>query len=525
MFKYSELQPEFKPVLMGIFFIRMKTGWVVSGCCVYCSIIGNDRKDPMTTPPKSLKTAFAPEPFRHLGHALIDRLADYLTVSQSRDYPTVLPAITPDQMLTRWDDNFQEEGDEAFGQIIDRVLRDSHNLQHPRYIGHQCCPPLPVSALCDLVGNLINNASAVYEMGPVNVAMERQMIAWMASLAGWSAAADGVFTHGGTIGNLTALLAARQAMTDYDIWTEGVRDDKKLAVLVSEQCHYSLKRAVAILGLGEEAVYLVPTDKDYHITAEGLAAQHAKALADGRTPFALVANGCSTATGSYDDLEMASTFCRQHRLWLHVDGAHGASALLSPRYRHRLKGIDKADSLVWDAHKMMMVSALATAVIFREGHHSYEAFSQKASYLFESHAQDEWYNYAHRTVECTKSMIGIKLYVPLKVYGVGLFREHIEYTHDLAAAFAAHLKATPDFELAVVPESNIVCFRYLPGDDRDLNALQLKLRRQVLESEKYYIVQTRLDEKQWLRVTLIHPLSTLEDLTGLLDQIRTLAKD
>ncbi|MCK5145643.1 aminotransferase class I/II-fold pyridoxal phosphate-dependent enzyme [bacterium] len=406
---------------------------------------------------------------------------------------------------------------------MSNVLSDSNNLQDPRYIGHQCCPPLPLAALSDLVGNLINNASAVYEMGPVNVAMERQLIRWMAGLAGWKDNADGVFTHGGTIGNLTALLAARQAMTDYDIWTEGVRHDKRLAVLVSEQCHYSIKRAVAMMGLGEDAVYLIPTDDTYHITQRGLSLQFAKAISDGRRPFTLVANGCSTATGSYDDLEMAAAFCSNNKLWLHVDGAHGASVLLSPEYRHRLRGIERADSFVWDAHKMMMVSALATAVIFREGVHSYEAFSQNASYLFEAHARDEWYNYAHRTVECTKAMIGLKLYVPLKVYGTDLFKNHIETTHKLAESFADLLRLSDDFQLAVEPESNIVCFRFIPKDVSDLNSLQAELRCRVLQSEKFYIVQTMLKEGLWLRVTLIHPLTTLDDLKDLLNHIRELA--
>lgn len=472
----------------------------------------------------TLSDAFSPDAFRSEGHRLIDLLADHLERSQARCDAPVLPAISPQAMLGRWVGDFTESGDAELGELIAKVLADSNNLQHPRYIGHQCCPPLPASALCDLVGHLINNASAVYEMGPVNVAMERQMIHWMAGLAGWDHRADGVFTHGGSMGNLTALLAARQAMADYDVWTEGAREDCKLAVLVSEQSHYSVRRAVAILGLGEEAVYLVPTDAAFHITPEGLSSQYDKALADGRRPFVLVANGCSTATGSYDDLEMAADFCQARGLWLHVDGAHGASALLSPRYRDRLKGLHRADSLVWDAHKMMMVSALATAVIFREGRHSYEAFSQKASYLFESHAQDEWYNYAHRTVECTKAMIGIRLYVPLKVYGVGLFRSHIETTHDLAVAFADLIDAASDFELAVRPESNIVCFRYLPGDGRDADALQLALRRRVLDSGKFYIVQTRLNDCQWLRVTLIHPLTTLDDLKALMDHIRALAR-
>ena len=146
---------------------------------------------------------------------------------------------------------------------------------------------------------------------------------------------------------------------------------------------------------------------------EGLDAAFDEAVRRGRRPVAVVANACSTATGSYDDLESVAAFAGRRGLWFHVDAAHGAAALLSPKYRHLLRGLDQADSFIWDAHKNMLMPALITAVVFREGGRSYEAFSAKASYLFERSAREEWYNFAHRTLECTKTMMGMRLFVSL----------------------------------------------------------------------------------------------------------------
>jgi len=468
----------------------------------------------------SLKDAFCPDNFRNDGHHLIDALADHLQASLKRPDKAVLPNLTAEDMLENWSGGFSQAGEQNFTTIIQKILDLSNNLQHPRYIGHQCCTPLPLAALNDLIGNYINNASAVYEMGPANIAMEKRLIEWMTRLIGWDENADGIFTNGGTIGNLTALLAARQVKADYDIWKKGIKPQEPLAILVSCQCHYSVKRAAGVMGLGEDAVYLVEVDENYHVTSSSLQDKFQKAEKDGRKVFAVVANACSTATGSYDDLNMIADFAAAHDLWFHVDSAHGASALISDKYRHLLTGLLRADSLVWDAHKMMMIPALATAVIFKNGSNSYATFSQKASYLFEGEATDEWYNYAHRTMECTKTMMGIKIYVPLMVLGTNIFRDFIDYTYDLARTFAEVIEQAPDFETAHRPESNIVCFRYLGSKNNDLDEVQKNIRRKVLMSGRFYIVQTSLQDSHWLRCTIINPNTTLNDLQYLLDFIR-----
>jgi L-2,4-diaminobutyrate decarboxylase len=187
----------------------------------------------------------------------------------------------------------------------------------------------------------------------------------MGQQLGWPETSGGVMTSGGSVGNLTALLAARQSRAGFDAWGAGGHGGPPLAVLCSAQVHYSISRALRIMGWGDGGAIAVPVDERYRLRAGELATAAARAAADGRRVIAVVASAGSTATGAYDPLGEIADFCDGSGLWLHVDGAHGASAALSPRLRHLVAGIERADSVVWDAHKMMMMPALVTGVLFR----------------------------------------------------------------------------------------------------------------------------------------------------------------
>ncbi len=472
--------------------------------------------------PETLRDAFDPERFRRDGHALVDQLADYLRSVTGREGP-VLPWAEPDSNLSRWAAPFPEQPGASLGELMTRVLAGSNHLHHPRYVGHQVTSPLPSSALVHLASALLNNGTAVYEMGPVSAPMERHALAWMARQAGFPAGSDGVLTSGGSAGNLTALLAARQAITGRDVWEEGLAGGRPLAILVPDETHYCVKRAAQILGLGKSGIFAIPVDDRFRLRPEALPETFATAERTGRQVFAVVASAGSTSTGAFDPLEPVAEFCRQRGLWFHVDGAHGASAVLSPKYAHLATGIGRADSLVWDAHKMMLLPALITAVLFRDGRRSYEAFSQRADYLLRHGSQGEWWNPAHRTLECTKRMMGLELWAALTLHGTRMFSDYVTRMFDLGRTFAAMLDDADDFELAVAPDCNIVCFRHVPDDFQDLDGHQERIRARILAEGSFYLVQTRLRGHVHLRVTLINPLTTEADLEALLAAIRRAA--
>jgi L-2,4-diaminobutyrate decarboxylase len=387
--------------------------------------------------------------------------------------------------------------------------------------------PLPATVLAQFCTTLLNNGAAIYEMGPVNMAMEKNVIQRFGSLIGYPTGFDGIFTHGGTAGNLTAMLAARQAGTDYNIWEEGVKSENRPGYMMSEQSHYSIGRNVKIMGLGEESIIKIPFDSKFRMRTDLLEEYKKKAEESGIKVIAVAANACSTATGSYDDLEAIGDFCEKHGLWFHVDGAHGMGVLFSEKYKNRVKGICRADSIVIDFHKMLLVPALNTLVMFKNGEKSYETFAQKASYLFQKSQNNVWHNSAIRTIECTKSALGIIAYTALKYYGRSYYQEYIDSRYDLATLFASIIKSDKNFRLAVEPESNIVCFRYNPEgtNANELNQVNAGIRDKIIKEGSFYIVQTELDGEIWLRLTIINPITSEKDLRSLLKRIYEIGEE
>ncbi|MCY1019319.1 pyridoxal phosphate-dependent decarboxylase family protein [Pyxidicoccus sp. MSG2] len=479
----------------------------------------------MTDFRERVAAAYDAETFRREGHRLVDTLAGYLAGAERGEGP-VLPWAAPAVNVDRFAAAFPEEPNGDFADLVARVLSGSNHLHHPRYVGHQVTAPVPLAALCDAVSSLLNNGMAVYEMGPVSTAMERNVLRWMAARLGLPESTDGVLTSGGSLGNLTALLAARQAKAGYDAWNQGAHAGPPLTVLVAKTAHYCVSRATRIMGWGEGGVTPVAVDEHFRLRPESLDAAFKTATLAGRKVIAVVASAGSTATGAFDPLEPVADFCEQRGLWFHVDGAHGASAVLSPTHRHLVRGIDRADSVVWDAHKGLLMPALVTAVLFRDGARSFEAFAQEASYLFHGDGERPWSDVGMRTMECTKEMMALKVYACLAVLGTRLFSDAVTESYDQARRFAKRLAAAGDFEVAVQPDCNILCFRHTPAHvpAEEWDALQARLRERLVTRGDFYLVQTKLPKGVYLRVTLINPLTTDADLDGLMEALRTAAR-
>lgn len=473
----------------------------------------------MTT--NKLNNTYDSEEFRKQGHELIDILADYLRDSTARADMPVLNYREPDDLVKEYAFDNPANHDLPLSGYLRKVIADMNHMHHPRFVGHQNSPPLTAGVITQMCTTLLNNGVAVYEMGPASMAAERNVIRYFSRLIGFGDDADGIFTHGGSAGNLTGLLAARQAMSEYNIWEEGVRHDRPVGIIVSDQSHYSISRNARVIGLGGDSVIRIPYDSRYAMKTDLLSETKKKAEERGIRVICVAANACSTATGTYDNLEEIAAFCRANKLWFHVDGAHGLGVLFSEKYKHLAKGLEHADSVVIDFHKMLLTPGLNTMVIFRDGRRSYETFAQKAGYLFEKHDVNEWYNGARRTLECTKSGLGIVAWAVINYYGGEALGRYVESRHDLAGRFGEAIRRTAGMKLAVTPESNIVCFRYAPActaTDR-LNDLNRLIRKALVQSGEFYLVQTELEGSIWLRTALMNAMTDDNDLNRLLDSV------
>jgi len=320
-----------------------------------------------------------------------------------------------------------------------------------------------------------------------------------------------VLTHGGSVANLTALLAARAHVAP-DAWRTGVPAD--LAVLAPRSVHYSITRAAAILGLGEDAVIELEVDELERVRPDALTGALARCTAAGRRPLALIATAPATSTGLHDDLRAIGAFCAEHRIWLHVDAAHGGSALLSERHRDLLAGIDQADSVVWDAHKMLRTSALCAAVLVKRGRDLPAAFQQHGDYIFDGR-DSIGIDLVDRALETTKATLGLKLFLSLAWLGERGLGEYVASRYELTRRFHDALSREPGITCPYVPESNILCFR-VDGHD------QLELRDRILADGRFHISSTTIAGERYLRLVVTAPETSEDTIDELLDYSRAI---
>ena len=477
---------------------------------------------------KQIKKEYSTEKYREIASEITDLMENYLSQVTHGRFARTIPFRNPEEMLAVWSTNIPDQGlglDEGI-RLLNKLLAETNKMHSPRNVGHQVSAPLPLASWAGHVGYLLNNSGAVYETSPAMTAIENQMIRWVAAVLGYDENSGGIFCNGGSLGNLTGILAARQAMMAGNVWHNGVNEaDKPAAVLVSAQSHYSIKRAVQIAGLGGKAAIPVPYDANFRLDMDALHKVYQDTEASGRKVIAVAASACTTATGSFDPIDEIADFCQEHDLWLHVDGAHGAAMALSENQKHLVAGLHRADSVVWDLHKMMLMPSLLTAVIFKRKEDNYQAFAQEASYLFDSNEEEPWYDMAKRTVECTKAMNALNAFICLNVYGKNFFAEYLDYVNTLTRDYARLIENEPEMELATEPQCNIICYRCVPDglNETETDQLNYRIRKALLEDGKFYVVQTQLNGKWYLRNTIINPLTTMAELKELLSDIQALA--
>jgi L-2,4-diaminobutyrate decarboxylase len=280
------------------------------------------------------------------------------------------------------------------------------------------------------------------------------------------------------------------------------------------------------MGLGTDAIIKVPTDVEGRMDVAQLQHLYQESLSKGEQIIAVVATAGCTPTGSIDPLLEIGAYCNAESLWLHVDGAHGASALLSEQHRHQLDGITLADSVVWDGHKLLYMPAAVSAVLFKSPVNSFAAFAQDASYLFQGNTHEaEEFNTSYRTLECTKRMMGLKLWAAFSLYGVEGMALLIDEAFAKARLFADKIQADQALELHMQPQTNIVCFRYRNHglDAENLNLLQASIRKNLVESGAFHLTQVNLHGNTWLRTTLMNPMTQASDLEALLFAVKQAA--
>jgi L-2,4-diaminobutyrate decarboxylase len=477
---------------------------------------------------ESLRAAFDPRLFKENSDAAAARLESYLADLSVRGLELKDPALlsrTARELMTTEHDSVAAYEEKRLAAIIDLYVRTGIQVHSPGYMGRQFSGTVPLAGVIDFVSSVVNQPSSFYEAGQLPNVAERIMADELNRFIGWDTGRFAmVTTSGGSLANLTALLAARNSAFP-GIWSDGESGGPaRPAIAMSEHVHYSLARAVGVLGIGEAQIVRLPANERQQIDAEGARAALAAAERRGLRVFCLVASAGTTTMGAFDPIDELADVAAERGIWLHVDGAHGASLLVSDRLRRKLRGIEKADSLTWDAHKMMFVPAPCTLLFYRNADKAVGAFRQRASYVFDEEPDMYGaYDSGDKNFECTKRPMIMPLWTLWAMYGRALFAEKIEYLCRLTQAVHRILMEEPDFETLHYPEANILCFRYCPpGVKKEhLHRLQLEIRKKVRHDGRFFISKVDVEGVAALRVVMMNHQTNPEYFKMLVAEIRS----
>ncbi|MFF0647639.1 lysine decarboxylase DesA [Streptomyces tendae] len=402
----------------------------------------------------------------------------------------------------------------ALDELEDVYLRDAVYFHHPRYLAHLNCPVVIPAVLGEAVLSAVNSSLDTWDQSAGGTLIERKLIDWTCARIGLGPAADGVFTSGGTQSNLQALLLAREEAKTEDFGS--------LRIFASEVSHFSVKKSAKLLGLGPDAVVSVPVDRDKRMQTVALARELERCTKDGLVPMAVVATGGTTDFGSIDPLPEIAGLCEQYGVWLHVDAAYGCGLLASLKYRDRITGIERADSVTVDYHKSFFQPVSSSAVLVRDAatlrHATYHAEYLNPRRM----VQERIPNQVDKSLQTTRRFDALKLWMTLRVMGADGIGELFDEVCDLAADGWKLLAADPRFDVVVQPSLSTLVFRYIPAevtDPAEIDRANLYARKALFASGDAVVAGTKVAGRHYLKFTLLNPETTTADIAAVLDLI------
>ncbi|MET7452474.1 lysine decarboxylase DesA [Streptomyces sp. NPDC005574] len=403
----------------------------------------------------------------------------------------------------------------ALDELEEVYLRDAVYFHHPRYLAHLNCPVVIPALLGEAVLSAVNSSLDTWDQSAGGTLIERKLIDWTTARIGLGPAADGVFTSGGTQSNLQALLLARE-----EAKTAGSL--APLRVFASEVSHFSVQKSAKLLGLGPDAVVSIPVDHDKRMQTVALARELERCEREGLIPMAVVATAGTTDFGSIDPLPEIAELCSRHGTWLHVDAAYGCGLLASRRYRGRIDGIERADSVTVDYHKSFFQPVSSSAVLVRDGstlrHATYHAEYLNPRRMVEERIP----NQVDKSLQTTRRFDALKLWMTLRVMGADGIGELFDEVCDLARSGWELLVADPRFDVVVEPSLSTLVFRHIPAavtDPAEIDRANLYARKALAASGDAVVAGTKVGGRHYLKFTLLNPETTRADITAVLDLI------
>ncbi|MDE2747581.1 MAG: aminotransferase class I/II-fold pyridoxal phosphate-dependent enzyme [Chloroflexota bacterium] len=462
---------------------------------------------------------FDREEMREFGYQVIDSLVDYYESRAEKPVAEKLDLDALDGILTEPLPHEPSHWRAVLEQFERQVVDTSNRVDHPRFFAYIPLANNFASVMADALAAGYNIFNAVWLQGPGAAQIERLTVDWLRQIFGFPAAAGGTFVSGGSVANLTALAVAREIQ---------LRGDMREAVAYcSDQIHFAVSRGLRLLGFAPGQLRKIPSDENFRLPLEALRAAIAEDRAAGRRPFCVIASAGTTNTGAVDPLDALADLCLDENLWLHVDGAYGAPAVLTPQGAEALKGLERAHSLALDAHKWLFQPIECSVVLLRDRHWLPATFKERAEYLKDVEAEGEEINFMYQGIQLTRQFRALKLWMSFKVFGLDAISEAIAAGFANAELAERLLRAAGCWEIVTPAGMAIVTFRYTPanGDQTLADRVTQDLVERLRRDGDAFASGTQLRGKPVMRLCANNPRTTPADLEKTIQLMGRLAAE
>jgi aromatic-L-amino-acid decarboxylase len=387
---------------------------------------------------------------------------------------------------------------ELLDLFFDRVVPPTFNTASPGYLAFIPGGGLFHAAVADLIADVTNRYSSVFQAAPALARIESNVLAWFCEMAGYPPEARGILTSGGSLANWTGLVTARR---------ERLPENFLAGILyTSDQTHHSVAKSALLAGFPEGNVRKIPSDELFRIRPDALEAAIKEDRRRGLTPFLIVGNAGTTNTGAVDPLSDLADLAERHGLWLHVDAAYGGFFLLTEEGRKALRGIERADSIVVDPHKGLFLPYGTGALLVRDGQALRRAHGLSADYMPGLQDDPDLVDFCAYSPELSRPFRGLRVWLPIKMHGIGVFAEQLEEKLALTRLAADHLRTLPNIEILAEPQLSVVAFRLVPPGRQNgeaLNALNRRLQERVNARQRVFLTGTMLNGTYAVRICVL----------------------
>uniref|UniRef100_A0A672NPP4 Glutamate decarboxylase 2 n=1 Tax=Sinocyclocheilus grahami TaxID=75366 RepID=A0A672NPP4_SINGR len=447
----------------------------------------------------------------------------------------------PNELLQRNNWELSDEPETLDDILIScrATLKYAIKTAHPRYFNQLSTGLDMVGLAADWLTSTANTNMFTYEVAPVFVLLEYVTLKKMREIIGWQdGRGDGIFSPGGAISNMYAMLLARYKMFP-EVKEKGMSSVPRLVAFTSEHSHFSIKKGAAALGIGTESVICIKADERGKMIPSDLERRIIEAKQKGYVPFFVSATAGTTVYGAFDPLMAIADICKKHDIWMHVDGAWGGSLLMSRKHRWKLNGVERANSMTWNPHKMMAVPLQCSALLVREEGLMQSCNQMQACYLFQQDKQyDLSYDTGDKALQCGRHVDIFKLWLMWRAKGTIGFEAQIDKCLELSEYLYNKIKDREGYEMVFdgKPQHTNVCFWYLPPGVRYLEDKVEKMKRlhkvapvikaRMMEYGTTMVsYQPQGDKVNFFRMVISNPAATFEDIDFLIEEIERLGQD